>query len=508
MIELGNRREVFFDTFLVDEEKTTAKHRLAKPVRKGVVITHNEPWEGKYCLFSSVFCVDGKWRLYYRSGSGEPGKTCIAYAESTDGVNWVKPALGIVDMGGVPNNIVISMDVAREWGCKHLNDCHVFYDTKPDCPKDERFKAVISTGGDDTLISLVSEDGFHFRYHALMTDKGAFDSQNLAFWSAEHGKYFCYFRCEHIPNGEATFEEYSLLQATANRLWDEGTYSTRLPAPEDESAKMMRDVHVMESDDFIHWTESKLIGLRDDKVQLYTNVVSPYPRAPHVFVGFPTRYHERKAWTPNYDELCGREDRLNKIKRQYARAGLVITDGLFMCSRDGYSFVRYDEAFLPPPPEHPHSWVYGDGYVTAGLIETKSDIPGADNEYSIYVGENYGSSLGYDQLVRYTVRLDGFASYRAGESEEVLLTKEFTYDGTELYANIATSAKGYAYFTLSSGDEEYTSYEIFGNSVDKRIRFVDPNAVARLRGKPVTLRIRMMDADIYAIRFGEISDEG
>ena len=74
MINLGSRREVFFDNFLVDEEKTTAEFRIHQPVRKGVAITHDEKWEGSHCLFSSAFFAEGKWRLYYRSGIGEPGK--------------------------------------------------------------------------------------------------------------------------------------------------------------------------------------------------------------------------------------------------------------------------------------------------------------------------------------------------------------------------------------------------------------------------------------------------
>ena len=505
MINIGDRREVFFDDFIINEEKTTAERRLHKPIRRGVAITHDEVWEGNHCLFSSAFYAEGKWHLYYRAGTGEPGlKSFVGYAESLDGITWVKPTLGIIDIqGSKQNNAVIDMDMAAEWGCKHLNDCHVFYDTNPNCSKEQKYKAVISTAGDESLISLVSPDGLHFNYHGLITNDGAFDSQNLAFWSEEHGKYFCYFRHEHIPNGEATFEEYSFLQATADKLWDDETQSTRLPGPEDEQAKMMRDVKVMESLDFIHWSESRLIGLKDDKVQLYTNVVSPYPRAPHIFVGFPTRYHERKAWTPNYDELCGKNYRRMKIEKQYARSGLVITDGLFMCSRDGYEFERYDEAFLPPPVEHPHAWVYGDCYVTAGLIETPSDIPWADNEYSLFVGENYGSYKGYNLLVRYTIRLDGFVSRHAGDDEKRLVTKEFTYDGDNLYANIATSAKGHAYFTLKYGDESYDSYEIFGNSVDKKISFIDPDAVKKLSGKTVTLEIKLLDADLYAIRFGE-----
>ena len=186
--------------------------------------------------------------------------------------------------------------------------------------------------------------------------------------------------------------------------------------------------------------------------------------------------------------------RMERILRGYARAGLVVTDGLFMCSRNGYDFLRYDEAFLRPPVEHPYSWMYGDCYTAAGLVETPSDIPGADNEYSIYVMENYRAATGYALIVRYSLRLDGFVSRHAGEREECLVTKPFTYEGSALYANLETSAKGYAYFTLTCEGEEYTSYECFGNSADKRIHFPDDAGV--------TLTVRLMDADLYAIRFG------
>ena len=502
MISIGKRREVFFDSFLVNEEASTAGAMLHQPTRRGVALACNAPWEGSICGYPNVFYAEGRWLLYYRSARGFSGPFYICRAESTDGITWTRPSLGAIEIDGSrENNAVIDMPLARTFGAKHLNDCYVFYDENPACPEGERYKAVMSTAGDETLISLVSPDGIHFSFLGVMTDYGAFDSQNLAFYSKEHGKYFCYYRYEHHPDPTVSFEEYSFLQDTANKLWDEATMSTRQPSPEDDSSKMMRDVRVMESRDFIHWTKSERIGMKDERVQLYTNAVSPYPRAPHVFIGFPVRYHERKAWTPNYDELCGREARLDRIFRGYARGGLVITDGLFMCTRNGHDFVRYDEAFLRPPVEHPYSWMYGDCYAAAGMAETPSDIPMAEPEYSLYVIENYRAATGYDLIVRYTVRLDGFVSRHAGAEEAALVTREFTYDGGELYANIATSAKGHAYFTLTCEGEEYTSYEIFGNSTDKRIRFPDEGAVARLSGRPVTLTVRLLDADLYAIRF-------
>ena len=183
-----------------------------------------------------------------------------------------------------------------------------------------------------------------------------------------------------------------------------------------------------------------------------------------------------------------------------ARLGLAVSDGLFMTSRDGYHFTKYDEAMFPPPPENPEAFVYGDGTATPFLVEVPSEIPGAEKEYMIYIRESYRSK-DCSKLVKYTTRLDGFVSLHADGTECTVKTKEFIYNGASLHTNIATSARGGAYFTLISGDESYTSCEVFGNSTDRCVRFEDDAAVARLSGKPVTLEIRMMDCDLYAIRF-------
>ena len=226
-----------------------------------------------------------------------------------------------------------------------------------------------------------------------------------------------------------------------------------------------------------------------------------YPRAPHLFVGFPLRYVERKKWTKNYDELCGKEERLERMKTM-ARLGLAVSDGLFMCSRDGHHFEKYDEAILPPPPENPEAFVYGDGTAIPALIEIPSSIPGADNEYMLILRESFRPGKeGYNKLVKYTARLDGFVSIHAGGEKCQLISKEFIYDGDQLFANVATSARGSAYFTLKSGDECYRSVEVFGNSTHKRIRFENDTAVASLKGKPVTLTVELYDADLYSIKF-------
>ena len=107
----------------------------------------------------------------------------------------------------------------------------------------------------------------------------------------------------------------------------------------------------------------------------------------------------------------------------------------------------------------------------------------------------------YNKLVKYTSRLDGFVSMHAGGEKKKVVTKAFIYEGEEFFANIATSARGGAYFTLKSGDNIFRSVEVFGNSTNKRVRFENDDAVSTLSGKLVTLDIELYDADLYSIKF-------
>lgn len=500
MIDIGNRLECFFDTFLIDEENTTAERRLNKPIRREVLLTMDQPWEGRYTTMFSVIFAEGKWRMYYNTVLSSAEKF-VCYAESTDGLHWERPALGMIDFrGSKENNIILDIEAVRQFDFNGFDNLSVFYDENPDCPADEKYKMICWWMGHASLIALFSADGIHFTKSRFMTDEGEFDSQNRAFYSAAHKKYFAFFRGEHEASEEILPIDFSYTDKAASALYDPEKFLLREPGK--GTYRLVRDIRVMESEDFVHWSKPEPITYSGAHFQLYNNVVFPYPRAPHLLIGFPLRYVERKEWTKNYDELCGKEGRLERMKKAIARMGLAITDGLFVCSRDGYDFEKYDEAILPPPAENPESFVYGDGTAVPVLIEVSSDIPGADNEYMLILRESFRPGKdGHNKLVKYTSRLDGFVSYHAGGNRCEVVTKEFIYRGKELFANVATSARGYARFTIQSEETSFSSVEIFGNAVHKRIRFENDQAIASLCGKAVKLRIELYDADLYSIQF-------
>lgn len=473
MYNISNRRECFFDDTLINTARTTAEFLLHHPIRKGIVCEHNAPWELSNCGYHHFFYDNGIYRMYYRNTTEKIGGV-VCYMESKDGINWYKPELHICEYDGSDNNNII-LDVSSFFN-DSADNFTVFKDENPLCPPEEKYKAIagITINKVVGLHYYVSPDAIHFSYGGLITENGQFDSLNVAFYDTNASIYRCYFRNFHNP--------YTKEDAG----WGEDA---------------LRDIRYMESPDFKSWSEPHLLDFGDSEdVALYTSMIQMYPRADHILVGFPTRYLYRRNWTGNYDELCGREERLERMENESPRAGLVVTDSTFITSRDGIHFKKYDEAFFRNEPEYPYNWTYGDGYPALGMFESKSDIEGADPELSLLYWERHHTKQP-NLLTRYTIRCDGFVSLHSGAVEKMIVTKKFIYNGSDLFINFATSALGYMYFTLIDDDgNRYESCETFGNKIDRRVIF-DDNIVKNLSGKPVTLEVRMRDADLYSIIF-------
>ena len=188
------------------------------------------------------------------------------------------------------------------------------------------------------------------------------------------------------------------------------------------------------------------------------------------------------------------------------RFGLATTDCLFISSRDGRKWKRWDEAFMTPGPEREYNWVYGDCGMALGLIETPSDLPGAPNELSMYAPDNHWGMIPA-RLRRYTIRMDGFVSYHATYQPGwfpscKVVTKPFVFTGGKLSINFATSAAGYVKIGLIGESEQLLYVEMFGDSLDRTVDF-EGGDVASLSDKPIRMEITMSDADIYSFIFSE-----
>ena len=192
-IELGTRRELFVDNSVI-ENLEGAMPRLQRPHDEGVVLKFDKPWEGRFCGYATVIHDGQVYRLYYRglpnAGADGSAKEVSCYAESPDGIHWTKPALGLFEVKGTRENNVVLADMPPY---SH-NFCPML-DSRKDVPPAERYKALGGTGASG-LAAFVSPDGIHWkklRDEPVFTE-GAFDSQNVPFWSEHEQCYLCYFR--------------------------------------------------------------------------------------------------------------------------------------------------------------------------------------------------------------------------------------------------------------------------------------------------------------------------
>jgi hypothetical protein len=471
-VEIGSRRELFVDDFLI-ASLTNARRELKHPQPKEIVFACDQPWEGNTCIYFRVLADQqpsgAKFRMWYQGAhwkldQADPIETHpyhVCYAESQDGIHWKKPNLGLIEVNGSKDNNICLTGI--------YDNFTPFRDENPKCDEAARYKALGQSK--DGLIAWRSADGIHWERlgDKPIITKGAFDSQNVAFWDAAIGKYRAYVRDFHDG---------------------------------------LRDIRLALSDDFQSWTTPEMLELspRIEGEQLYTNCIGPYPRAPHLFLGFPVRYVERD-WSPSMRALPYLAHREIRAKAE-RRIGTAITDGLFMSSRDGIHFDRWTEAFCRIGPERPGSWVYGDCYGAHGLIETESDLPGAPKELSLFIPEHYWRSD--EKLRRYTLRIDGFVCVTAPLEGGELLTKPFEFSGKRLSLNFATSAAGNVFVELTDaaglplpGFSFAENDELFGDSLDRTVTWRENSDVSALAGKPVCLRLRLRDAEVYSFQFGE-----
>jgi len=480
-IDIGSRLELMVDEYLVGSRQGV-ELRLHRPTPREITIVHNEPWEGNASGYHTVFRDGDLYRMYYRGhrfsmeaeNFGPAQHEVVCYAESKDGIVWTKPNLGLVAFNGSTENNII-------WDGPGTHNFTPFKDTNPDCWLGAEYKALGGIG--NGLYIFKSSDGIHWSqiHEEPVITKGAFDSQNIGFWDETRGQYAAYFR---------TFTQVA--------------------------GKRLRSISMTTSRDFVNWSPpAPLTYPGASPEQLYTNQVIPYYRAPHLLLGFPTRYADRPL--TQHIQTVPPTDLRAVVLKAIQRGGTDLTDGLFMTSRDGVTFHRWGEAFLRPGLQRKGNWMYGNMYQNWGIVETPWDpsggrLPDLDrlevpNELSIYVSE--GAWLNdVNRMRRYTLRIDGFVSMHASLRGGEFTTKPIRFSGDNLVINYATSAAGSVRVELQDADgmpvEGYSLQdcpEIYGDTIDQTVHWKAGPDLSALAGKAVRARFVLKDADLYSLQF-------
>ncbi len=466
LVEIGARRELFVDHHVIDVLHGV-QLVLHAPRDEGIVLRFDQPWEGPFCGYCTVIRDEDTYRLYYRGlpSAGRDGSAAevCCYAESPDGVQWKKPALGLFEVAGTRANNVILANAAPV-----THNFSPLLDTRPDVPADQRYKALGGTM-DSGLVAYVSPDGTHWRRlvdQPVLTTAAVpfpymFDSQNVAFWSSCEGQYACYFR-----------------------VFQDG----------------VRRICRTTSPDFVHWSAPVLMEYRRHTggvplEHLYTNQTHPYFRAPHLYVSVAARF------MPDRQVVSDAQAAALGVNPQYYRD---TSDAIFMTTRGG---AWYDREFLRGfirPGIGLSNWVSRTNYPALNVVPT------GPAEMSVYVNQDYAQTTAH--LRRYSLRLDGFASAQADGDGGTLVTRPIQFAGRRLTINFATSAAGSVRVELQRADgtpipgfAREDAIEQIGNEIERVVSWKAGSDVSALAGQPIRLCFLLRDADLYAFRFS--SDE-
>ena len=462
-LDIDSRLELFVDDHLIESMKGV-RLKLYEPRSAGKLLTFDRPWEGNLSIALGLLKHDDRYRLYYRGTSlpeylrpsglrtGEvlvpehPAVFC--YLESSDGIRWSRPSLGLHEFqGSQDNNIILEGGLG-----------HPLLDPNPDVDPSERYKATTYQRLSESshgLFLWVSGDGIHWRkwrQEPLFTSPlpNAFDgNQNPIFWWEPEGQYVCFFRY--------------MLQG-------------------------VRSIIKTTSKDLLNWSEQVPADFGDTPLEnFYVSAAHRYFRAPHILLGFPKRLVKRR-----------------KYHSDAPHPG--ISDGIFMSSRDGVHWRRFMEAFIRPGRDE-RNWIHRTTFTVPGVIRTAPD----EISLYVSRNYTYPSAHLERMTLRIDGFVSINADYAGGEFITKPLIFQGDNLHLNFATSAAGSLRleiQDAHGNPLPGFALEESPVIWGDKIERTVSWershpkaTSDKPLARIAGKPVRLRFVMKDADLYSLRF-------
>ena len=485
--DLKNKKHVFIDWSLIEpgyglsfggeqsESWEMPSGVLLKPhlprLDRIPLISPDKPWEHGNAksgmgVYSTLFEDDGRYRLYYDSGD-ESGvleakeelgtQRTLAYAESTDGIHWVKPNLGIVSFNGSRNNnIIYGLDASPG---RDAHGSSVFKD--PSAPPEAKYKMVHQGAyqGRFAVLGAISADGLHWK----MIEKPLIstylnDVQTGVCFNPEKNRYVGYFRG-----------------------W---THHEHL------ASHGRRTITYAETDCFEKWPVPRTVVETDmldrPDTDIYTNSYVRWPNAA-AHLMFPALYIRNGDYTEVH----------------------------MMTSRDGLKWQRPLRQPVIPGGE-PGTNSQGGVYAGCGLASfNKGEIsltyaPRRSSHNQVF----YDNSNPEDGILTATWRQDGFVSLEA-DSLGQCSTVVSTFSGNHLKLNCWTRYGGDIFVELAdaANDTRFTpspaipghSFDdcdpISGDCINQTVTWQKQSDLSTWANKPIRIRFRMRRARIYSLQF-------
>ena len=479
IVEIGSRKELFVDDLLLAEASRISKF-VFRPEKysKNPVVVADKPWElenpdtlqgVQLDAQSSMYDPDDRlFKMWYLPRGWRSGYHAWCYAVSSDGVTWEKPELGVYEyQGSKKNNILAAFDDRVD-----LTFNNVIKDPHESDPR-KRFTAFgelengqpANTNGGVAIA--FSPDGVRWELYSgnpvIKHGRNLADAPTLFGWDPRKNKYVAYPRPGH---------------PLAREINGNGIH------------RHIRTIGYAESDDFIHWTPTRVMLAPDgeDRVDFqYGQFVASL--CGDFYIGFLMVHQTHEQ-----------------------------TWGVYLLSsRDGFHWTWVDR--------NTPFMVRGEvGSYDAGYQDMSGPITQGGKHW-LYYGAFSGAHGEVNRLGRGRVAIavatlpeDRWVGLLAGPDQATIVTRPLMFEGTKLWIDLDGSNPQDRGKTRRNFDEcelraellDQSGGRIEGFAIDRSKTLLDSGRqqmswegadLAKLAGKPVRLRLAMRNCALYSIQF-------
>jgi hypothetical protein len=469
VIELGGRKHVFIDGALLEKQENVKFVANPPSQREVTDFRSTEPWEASPRFGASVSDIcsiiddgNGKLRMLYTNGGFWGNRRhAVCLAESTDGLHWTKPELGVVSWDGSTKNNIVLRDACQGT---------MFKDENPNTPHEEQYRYV-AWCVDRGFYVFSSPDCVHWTRNESAAIPFDPDGSSETFWDDQAGVYRAYFRSLIFDKQGAYYR--AVVRAIAPDLLSPWPFTPAkqpqwhvftLPKPTDQEFPVV-----------------------DAGGQAYRLKGIKYPWAPDTYLAFPWRYVGKKNIRPGSP---------------------------MMVSRDGENWTLYE-----PPYYFASGWELDGRKVLEALSEQGMVRRGdeiwqymtvrfTEHGGALYGGVEHEGGV-HDRVVRTTQRLDGFVSLENETGKPgIAVSKPFTFKGQKLEVN-AIVKESLKVALLDADGKPIDGFTVAdckpvkGDSVRHVIEWKNGSNVSTLAGKTCQLWLELDDAKLFALQFVE-----
>jgi len=467
----GSDKQLLTDDFVIEEmHGLQRKLHTFKKHPRNPVFQSQVPWEeGWVDCFMSTVLYDEKeraFKLWYRCG---PRHSLTGYAVSEDGIHWARPNIAASPWQELEQHNLVGFEgKVGIWKCPGRNVIR-----RPDVDAAKRYSSFFFRHDKNYVVSY-SADGI--TWTQPQAARRAFGDVVSIVWDGARERYLLFPKYMTRKDG-FTRRSFAAFQ---------------IRNPQEPGSRVLPFLASHREDAHVAAGASRAFG------SLLPNVLRVSQFHSQIYSVTPISYEGVVVALYDFWTLIGSNE------------GPL--DMLMKVSRD---MKTWDDVDFP----HRALEIGRFGEWDSGMVYGANTMLVVDDEIRLYyLGANMGHCTRVLPMTRpyhrigmglATLRLDGFASLHAGETEGELTTKPLTFEGRRLVVNADCPDGSLRVELLDKNGKMISGFgrddaEPFaGDGLRHAVTWRGTTDVSRLAGEPVRIRFLLKHGDLYAFHFGQ-----